>query len=62
MPDSVVVVPDWYLGLSFGIGGALGVYAGARLQRFVPPTVIKIVLVVALIFIAARYIGGFFWQ
>ena len=62
MPEGAVVMPDWYLGLSFGIGGMLGVYAGARLQRFVPARLIKIVLVVALLSIAARYVGGFFWQ
>jgi len=62
MPEGAVIMPDWYLGLSFGVGGALGVYVGARLQRFVPAKLIKIVLVVALITIAARYIGGFFWQ
>jgi len=62
MPEGAVIMPDWYLGLSFGIGGALGVYVGARLQRFVPAKLIKIVLVVALTIIAARYIGGFFWQ
>ncbi|MCB2230137.1 sulfite exporter TauE/SafE family protein [bacterium] len=55
-----VVQPDWLLGLSFGVGGALGVYTGAYLQRFVSPTVIKIVLVVALLFIAGKYIIGYF--
>ena len=60
MPDQAVVMPDWFLGLSFGIGGALGVYVGARLQRFVPAKLIKIVLVIALITIAVRYIGGYF--
>lgn len=62
MPEGAVIMPDWYLGLSFGIGGALGVYAGARLQKYVPAKLIKIVLVVALLSIAARYVGGFFWQ
>jgi hypothetical protein len=62
MPDQAVVMPDWFLGLSFGIGGALGVYVGARLQKFVPPRLIKLVLVIALISIAARYIGGYFWR
>jgi uncharacterized membrane protein YfcA len=61
-PDGAFLMPDWFLGLSFGIGGALGVYVGARLQRFVPPKVIKVVLIIALVFIAARYIGGFFWR
>ncbi len=61
-PEGSVMMPDWYLGLSFGVGGALGMYVGARLQKFVPARLIKAVLVAALIGIAARYIGGFFWQ
>ncbi|MBD3403153.1 TSUP family transporter [candidate division GN15 bacterium] len=56
-----VIEPDWLLGLSFGVGGALGVYTGAFLQRFIAPMIIKIVLVVALLFIAGKYIMGYFW-
>lgn len=55
-----VLWPDWWLGLSFGVGGALGIYVGARLQRFVSPKIIKIILVLALLFIAFRYITGFY--
>lgn len=29
-------VPDWRLGLLFGLGGLAGTYVGARAQRFVP--------------------------
>ncbi|MCX6834398.1 MAG: sulfite exporter TauE/SafE family protein [candidate division Zixibacteria bacterium] len=61
-PGGSVVMPDWYLGLAFGIGGAIGVYVGARMQRHVPARVIKIVLVVALLWIAVQYIGGYFWR
>lgn len=53
-------MPDWWLGLSFGIGGALGVYTGSRLQKFVPALYIKLILVIAMLFIAYRYIAGFF--
>jgi len=61
-PEGAVMMPDWYLGLSYGIGGAMGVYVGARLQRFVPARYIKVVLVIALITISLRYIGGYFWR
>ncbi len=61
-PTGAVMIPDWWLGLSFGIGGALGVYVGARLQRHVSPRVIKIILVAALMVIALQYIVGFFWK
>jgi len=57
-----VLWPDWWLGLSFGVGGALGIYVGARLQRFVSPGIIKIILVLALLFIAFRYITGFYFH
>ncbi|MBD3217668.1 MAG: TSUP family transporter [candidate division Zixibacteria bacterium] len=52
--------PDWLLGLMFGIGGALGMYAGARIQRFVPAKIIKAILTVCVMLIAAKYIIGFF--
>lgn len=55
-----VLWPDWWLGLSFGVGGALGIYVGARVQRFVSPKIIKIILVLALMFIALKYILGFY--
>jgi len=53
------VGPDWTLGILFGIGGLLGTYVGARLQRFLPSTTIKIILFLSLAFIAIKYIGGY---
>jgi uncharacterized membrane protein YfcA len=54
------VQPDWLLGLMLGIGGAVGIYVGARLQKFLPARAIKIVLGLAMLFIAGKYIIGFF--
>jgi uncharacterized membrane protein YfcA len=48
--------PDWLLGLLFGLGGMAGVYLGVRLQRVVPARVVKVILGVALTFIAVRYL------
>jgi uncharacterized membrane protein YfcA len=56
----LAISPDWLLGAMFGIGGAAGMYVGARIQRFIPARVIKLVLVVSMVFIAVRYISGFF--
>ena len=53
------VAPDWGLGLFFGIGGAVGMYCGARLQRFFPSLIIKFILASAIIFTAIRYLGIF---
>jgi uncharacterized membrane protein YfcA len=32
------VSPDWMLGMLFGLGGIVGMYCGARCQKFVPLT------------------------
>src|SRR5215203_842509 len=33
---NMAIAPDWLLGLTLGVGGLSGTYAGARLQRHVP--------------------------
>ncbi len=58
--SEVAIIPDWQLGLLFGVGGALGMYTGAHIQRFVPAKTIKILLVACLLFIAGGYVIGFF--
>lgn len=52
--------PDWLLGLMFGIGGAAGIYTGARLQKFLPARLIKIILSALMLFIAIQYISKYF--
>jgi uncharacterized membrane protein YfcA len=54
------VGPDWLLGLLFGLGGAAGMYCGARAQKFVPAVAIKIMLCLVIIVTAVRYVIGFF--
>ncbi len=51
-----IIVPDYRLGLLFGIGGAVGMYLGARAQRFFKARLIKIILSSALLFTAIKYI------
>jgi len=53
------IAPDWYLGLLFGLGGVLGMYLGARTQKYVPAIFIKGVLCVCVLFVAGKYILGF---
>jgi len=53
------ISPDWMLGLMFGVGGLLGTYTGARLQRFLPSKIIKIILLASLAYISIKYIGGY---
>lgn len=52
--------PDWLLGFLFGIGGTVGIYLGARCQKFVPQRYIKLVLGVIIMYLAVRYIVQYF--
>lgn len=52
--------PDWLLGFLFGAGGFIGIYLGARFQKFVPQKFIKLMLGAIIIFLAIRYITQFF--
>lgn len=54
------VSPDWLLGGLFGAGGTLGIYLGARTQKFVPAKMIKGILCASVLFVAGKYILGFF--
>jgi uncharacterized membrane protein YfcA len=54
------IAPDWYLGILFGLGGLLGMYLGARCQKYVPAHIIKMILCVCVLFVAGKYIVSFF--
>ena len=54
------VSPDWLLGALFGLGGLVGMYLGARCQKYVPEQLIKSVLAAILLFVALRYVVQFF--
>ena len=56
----ISVAPDWLLGLMFGLGGMVGMYLGARLQKFVPAGTIKWMLAGIILFTAGKYVFGFF--
>ena len=58
--NGIVTSPDWLLGFLFGIGGFVGMYLGARLQKFVPQKIIKLMLGVLIVYVSARYIIQFF--
>lgn len=48
--------PDWFLGILFGLGGMGGIYVGARIQKWIPSTIIKLILGIVIFTIAVRYI------
>ncbi len=52
--------PDWALGILFGAGGFAGMYVGARLQKYMPQKVIKVILGVMIVALALQYIGQYF--
>jgi hypothetical protein len=53
------VAPDWLLGGLFGVGGMLGIYLGARTQRYVPARWLKGMLAVILTVVALNYLWGY---
>jgi uncharacterized membrane protein YfcA len=58
----MVTSPDWLLGFLFGAGGFIGIYLGARFQKFVPQKAIKLMLGTIIIFLAIRYISQYFMK
>ena len=53
-------MPDWPLGILFGIGGFVGMYLGAKTQKYVPQKFIKSFVGTAIVFLAVKYIVQFF--
>jgi uncharacterized membrane protein YfcA len=57
---NLTVAPDWALGFLFGLGGMVGMYAGARLQKHVPARAIKWMLAGIILYTATKYVLDFF--
>jgi len=57
---SLAARPDWALGLLFGAGGFVGMYFGARCQKYFSQGFIKGVLAFVILSVAIRYIGQYF--
>lgn len=51
-----LAAPDWGLGILLGIGGMLGMYFGAALQKFIPARFIRLFLIALLLGLACRYL------
>jgi uncharacterized membrane protein YfcA len=58
--EGLTTSPDWLLGALFGAGGFVGVYLGARFQKFVPQKFIKMMLGLIILFLAVKYIYQYF--
>lgn len=51
--------PDWLLGGLFGIGGLIGIYLGARFQKYVPQDFIRLFLSLVILYTSISYIYQF---
>ncbi len=62
MPASngVSPMPDWPLGMLFGAGGFIGMYLGAKAQKYVSQKFIKVIVCLAITFLAINYIVQYF--
>jgi uncharacterized membrane protein YfcA len=58
--NGAVAAPDWLLGILFGAGGLMGMYLGARVQKYAPEKWIKLMLGTVIIIVASRYILRYF--
>lgn len=54
------IAPDWSLGILFGLGGAFGMYCGARIQKYISSMHIKFLLSLIIFFTAFSYIKNIF--
>jgi len=60
--EFIPISPDWLLGLFMGIGGFIGIYLGARSQRYMSARFINIILALSLGFVVVKYIGGYLFS
>jgi len=57
--NGTVAAPDWILGFLFGAGGLLGMYFGAKMQKYISEKWIKLILGIIVLIISSRYILRF---
>ena len=53
--SSQEIIPDWGVGIAAGAGGILGAYLGATIQPYVPESILRRLLGVVALIVAARY-------
>lgn len=58
MGTAANVSPDWLLGALFGIGGLVGTYCGAYMQKYLPDKLIRGILGTLITILAVSYIWG----
>lgn len=58
-PPGIETRPDWALGMLFGLGGAAGMYVGARTQKHVPRRMLETGMALVLALLAGVYVIGY---
>ena len=59
VPPGIETRPDWALGILFGVGGAAGMYVGARTQKYVAQRPLELGLGLVLALLAGTYLAGY---
>lgn len=55
------ILPDWMLGVLFGVGGLLGTYCGAYAQKYLKQNIIKVIMAVLILGLGLQYVIQFFF-
>jgi hypothetical protein len=58
-PPGIETRPDWALGILYGLGGAAGMYVGARTQKHVPQRALELGIAAVLALLGSGYVAGF---
>ncbi|MCK9387072.1 MAG: sulfite exporter TauE/SafE family protein [Sulfuritalea sp.] len=58
-PPGIETRPDWALGILFGLGGAAGMYVGARTQKLVRQRTLELGIALVLMLLAGGYVIGY---
>jgi uncharacterized protein len=58
--NGISPMPDWPLGVLFGAGGFIGMYLGAKVQKYVPQKFIKAIVGTAILLLAIKYVVQYF--
>lgn len=56
----ISISPDWALGIILGVGGFMGIYFGAAMQRYFPARLIKVFLAVIGLLLSLEYLFDIF--
>jgi hypothetical protein len=56
-PPGIETRPDWALGILFGLGGMIGMYVGARTQKYVAQRPLELGVALVLVMLSGSYLA-----